>query len=418
VTSYGRGTPIPLIHTLGEDIATFAETHTHRRGGVTVRKVWLRTPDPAQQPQRPPGIKDTTWQWLCETERRWHTVRAELGDQADALALALVRSGCGELQTGFERELQWPPAKWIPHPQLQAQRAEQLAANADGQRQALRQADKLARSIEGEWPGLARALRGTRHRQWLIWVTEDLIAGRAHGGPRAFIQHHTGSTKTKDTLVKDLLEAGIEAEALDALGISRSPYIGLGGPVIARTRGRALDITGWPGPLDLRVPPNKPLTITVNDGVTTMAVIENRQAAETVCDTHPDVAVIWCHGQPPRPVLDLIAEVAAQVDQVLVCPDADLGGVLIADRIIEALPPGAVWSVLDAGEEEHPRGEPFGATARTGLETRAARQDAIGALARACLARGYVVEQEAPARTAILHALERIGTPCSATAGP
>jgi hypothetical protein len=30
-----------------------------------------------------------------------------------------------------------------------------------------------------------------------------------------------------------------------------------------------------------------------------LLIIENRQAAKTIRDTHPDTAVIWCHGRPP-----------------------------------------------------------------------------------------------------------------------
>jgi len=49
------------------------------------------------------------------------------------------------------------------------------------------------------------------------------------------------------------------------------------------------------------------------------------------------VPVIWCHGQPPGPVLDLITEAATQASSALICPDADLGGVRIAGRIHDRL---------------------------------------------------------------------------------
>ena len=102
-----------------------------------------------------------------------------------------------------------------------------------------------------------------------------------------------------------------------------------------------------------------------------------------------------------EPVLDLIRQAAQSVNQVVICPDADLGGIRIAARIHDSLPPGTRRVIVDAGTAAHDRGDPFSSTTRDLIAAAAQRRDAVGAFAAGCLARGYAVEQEAPTRAAL-----------------
>jgi hypothetical protein len=236
---------------------------------------------------------------------------------------------------------------------------------------------------------------------WLVRAAEDLVADRSHDGPRAFVQHHAKNTKAREDLPRLLTDAGFEAEALVLLGVNRNPYIGLGGPIRAHHDGRTLDWTGWPGPHDIRLPAHRTITLDVTPRTRVLLIIENRQAAEIICDTHPDTAVIWCHGQPPDPLLHLINQAAIGVNDVVICPDADLGGIRIAARIHDHLPPDTRRVIVDIGTGEHDQGDPFSTMTRNRIAATAERTDAVGVFARNCLIRGYAVEQEAPARATL-----------------
>jgi RimJ/RimL family protein N-acetyltransferase len=170
----------------------------------------------------------------------------------------------------------------------------------------------------------------------------------------------------------------------------------------AATTGRARSSSTTPvTPKLARTCPDCSVTLATAPGTRILLIIENRQAAETICDSHPAIAVIWCHGQPPEPVLDLIRQAAQGVHQVVICPDADLGGIRIAARIHDSLPPGTRRVIVDAGTAAHDRGDPFSSTTRDLIAAAAQRRDGVGAFAAGCLARGYAVEQEAPARAAL-----------------
>ncbi|MGL5824540.1 MAG: hypothetical protein ACRCYU_06855, partial [Nocardioides sp.] len=107
------------------------------------------------------------------------------------------------------------------------------------------------------------------------------------------------------------------------------------------------------------------------------------------------------HGQPPDPLLHLINQAAIGVNDVVICPDADLGGIRIAARIHDHLPADTRRVIVDIGTGEHEQGEPFSTMTRDLVAATAERTDAVGAFARNCLARGYAVEQEAPARATL-----------------
>lgn len=404
--------PLPGHHGVPEGLRAYAQpTHADgtfdndRAGRPRVRRVHLRAHPPAS-PQRPVELaNDADWNWATSAPRRWNTVTAKFHDRAPDVALALTRAGCVALDHDYRSgTISHPPRGWIPHPDLTSYHATGKQARQAAQQELLDRAKELRNILIGEWPGIAAALTAPATDPRLIWLVraaEDLVADRSHDGPRAFVQHHAKNTKAREDLPRLLTEAGFEAESLVLLGVNRNPYIGLGGPIRAHYNRRTLDWTGWPGPHDIRLPAHRTITLDVARGTQALLIIENRQAAETICDTHPDTAVIWCHGQPPDPLLRLISQAAGGVNNVVICPDADLGGIRIAARIHDYLPLHIRRQIVDIGVSEHDRGEPFSAPTCDRIATTAQRADAVGEFARSCLTRGYAVEQEASARATL-----------------
>lgn len=385
---------------------TFAQD---RSGNPKVRRVQLRA-DPPAEPERPGGLlTDSEWRWATSTVRHWATVTSTFGDRASVVALALARSGCVALDHDYRSGgIRQPPRTWTPHPALSGRIAADRDARRANQHKLSDRAAELREALSSEWPGVGEALAipaKDPRLTWIVRAAEDLRADRHHDGARAFVQHHAGNTKARDDLPRLLADAGFEADALAILGVSRNPYVGLGGPLRARIGERTLDFSGWPGPHDIRLPANRQITASAAPGTRCLLVIENRQAAEAICDSYPAVALIWCHGQPPKPILDIVNEAAATVEHVVICPDADLGGVAIAGRIHDSLPASIRRTVIDIGTADHVPGPAFSGELRDRIRRFAGRDDSVGALARACLERGYVIEQEAPARSALRHIL-------------
>jgi hypothetical protein len=238
----------------------------------------------------------------------------------------------------------------------------------------------------------------TRARRALaVYAAEDLTAGITHDGPRAFSQAHFRHTKARDNAADVLAAAGTRDATLFALGLRRSPYLGLGGPAVLHTGDTLLDLSVLDGPLLLRADQRRqPALATTAD---TLLVVENLQAAESACDAFPHVAVAWTAGQPADAALSLIVRMACEVEQIVIVPDADLGGVRIAQRVLTALPVYDSATIIDVGQQPHPTREPFGPASRAGL--RSALNGPAASLAGACLTRGYPVEQEAATRAAI-----------------
>ena len=383
-----------------------------RAGRPKVRRVQLRTEAPTAHPERPDGLlTDADWGWATSAPRRWTSIQARLGEGAEHIALALARAGCVALDHDYRSgQISSPRRGWTPHPSLADGQASAKVARRDRQSQLAASAGALSSQLAAEWPGVASALATSASDPRLIWMVraaEDLTQGRSHDGARAFVQAHAASTKAREDLPHLLAEAGFEPDALTQLGISRNPYVGLGGPVRAHLAGRTLDFSGWPGPHDLRLPAGQPINLDTVPGARILLVIENRQAAEAICDHHPDIAVIWCHGQPPDAVLKLIKQASGFVDRVVICPDADLGGIRIAARVYDHLVPDARCTVLDIGTVDHIAGEVFSLGSREIIARMARRHDGVGDLASACLRRGYGIEQEASVRGALRRLLKR-----------
>lgn len=377
-----------------------------RQGRPKLRRVHLRATDPVPEPIRPTGLlADSDWTWITSSPRNWDSIVSRLGNNATHIVQALARAGCLTIEHDLRiNSLTQPPRRVHPHPHLSSTHAAARDRRRDEAESVQSQAASLAQALADEWPGVATALRSTTNPDRLTWALRaatDLANGHTHNSVRAFVQAHARHTKARDNVHHLLAELGFEQEAITALGLARNPYIGLGGPFQLNTSAGTIDLGGLPGPHDIRLPTGHEIRLLLPAMAPELLIIENRQAAETACNIRPDLPVIWCHGQPPTAVLDLITQAARHVDAVTICTDADLGGVRIAARIADHLAPDQNCTVVDIGAVDHVAGRPFNTHSRTHLTTLAKRNDPIGQFARACLARGYAIEQEAAARAAL-----------------
>lgn len=386
-----------------------------RRGRVKYGRVYLTAAnhDRTVQPGSPvPEVDERDLTWFTATAtRRWATVRDRFGDRAERLTHLLCSAGVLTVHTSVTAELRLDVYRSIrltqPWWSWRTAHVERAAKRND---EWTRRARAAAARVGDLDPGLADALQATGPSAQgrlpvLVHVAEALADGTWFDGPRAFSQTFFGDSKARDDAPALLLAAGASPTTLSAIGLTRSAYIGAGGPLVATGHGRqAVDLTAFAGPIRFRTDP--PLRFTPRTGTTTLAIIENLQAAEAICDQHPDLAVLWCAGQPSNQALHLMAETAHGLD-VIIAPDADLGGARIAHRIATHLPDDVQSvTVLDAGAIPHPKPtRQFGAASMHALRSIADTDGPAAELARACLARGYRVEQEAVIRAAISSSL-------------
>lgn len=381
-----------------------------RKGRLKVTQVRLTVRHTDGIP--PPGTaidgvatEDLRWA-IARQQRRWASITQRFGPTGRDHAVRLAAAGVVDLictvddlvRVGEIRYWQ-RTADWDEY-----QRAEDRR-QADGTDRWRARALEVAGQLVAADPGLAEALitfrPGNPRLPVLIHAAEDLLAGVVHDGPRAFSQAHFGDTKARDEVPKILAEAGAAPETLIALGLRRSPYVGLGGPISVRTDAGRINLDGLDGPVQFRVDQRGTFEVHLNTSARLLVVVENLQAAETTCGVAADIAVLWCAGQPSDSALRLIAQLAASAPRVLVATDADLGGVRIASRILGVLLAHDNITVLDAGRSEHPVREPFGQVSREGLLEAGNGTGPVADFARACLDRGYPVEQEATIRRAL-----------------
>jgi hypothetical protein len=342
--------------------------------------------------------------WLLGAERRaWPTVASRFGVDAWQTACELVRAGLIEIRCQVAGAALGSPGAVLLTAHGLAERKARLSARAENAGELRKRAEAAAALIEHLDPALAIALhraRGTDARlPVLVFAAEDLAAGRAHDGPRAFSQAHFGVTKQRDDAPSILRTVGASPATLAALGLERSPYVGLGGVVCVD----GFHLSRLRGPVLFRAQDPVLTTVTALPKARALVVVENLQAAENVCDTRDDVAVVYSAGQPSNAALVVVAALAGHVPRVVVVPDADLGGVRIAARVLSALPRDADVLLVDVGEQPHEPGEPFAAATLASLES--CTHGPAGALAAAVHRRGYAVEQEAVSRAAVAWAL-------------
>jgi hypothetical protein len=344
--------------------------------------------------------------WLLDAgQRRWAGVRRRYGDQAWNRAVELTRAGVVRLRCAVdERFALAEPQGWALTEEWQRRRDDEGRLRTLDREQLIERAAAAAQAVDSRCPELAGALRaaapGNPTTLVLVYAAEDLVEGVVHAGPRAFSQAHFEHTKVREDVARVLLDAGIPEDVLVELGVRRSARLGVGGAVRAHVGGVEVALDLLDGPVLLRAD-QRGLELSLTAALP-LVVVENLQAAETLADQVRDIALVYSAGLPGRPALRLIGALAAQASRVLVVPDADLGGVRIAEAVLEATPVG---ELVDVGAFAHPpreRWPPDGVSVRGLL---AARSGPAGALARACLDRGYPVEQELATVQAVRKAL-------------
>ncbi|MGH3705297.1 MAG: hypothetical protein ACRDT9_11755, partial [Agromyces sp.] len=205
-----------------------------------------------------------------------------------------------------------------------------------------------------------------------------------------------------------LRAAGVSESTIGLLGLTRSPYIGLGGALVVP----GLELSKFGGPVRIRASGVDGWGIALADDARAVVLVENLQAAETVCDQFPDIAVVWFAGQPAEAVLRVCAEVArsaAHADlPILIAPDADLGGVYITRLIVTVMPTAANVIVVDAGAVVPATMRTFSERTLDALQELSTESSRLVAtFAQAVRDRGRPVEQEAAIRQAIRETLQR-----------
>lgn len=390
-------------------------TPLNRSGRIKSNRVDLVAANRDATGQRPRGFSDADWAWvLAARSRRWPSVVGRFADRAPQVTLDLVAAGVVSVRVHpVGATFAWDTAqRWTLEPGPAAE-ADRRAQERQGRLGDLRtRAARLADLLDDEHRELATLLRDTPAHSPVLAVAvaaaSDLNAGVTHDGPRAFSQTHFGHTKARDDAPELLRRAGVSEGTLRDLGLARSPYVGIGG---------AIDVNGlplgaaFPGPVRLRATGHDPLDVRVNEGARALLLVENLQAAETACDMFPDVAVIWFAGQPADAVLAVCVSAARQTSgPILVAPDADLGGVRIANRLLAALPSRSRVHVVDAGVGTTAPTTVFSNVSldelhRIGRDADGPHASHLSAFARAVADRGYPVEQEASIRAALSIAL-------------
>lgn len=330
---------------------------------------------------------------LDADSHRWDTIESELGERAWPVTLQLIRAGvvrlrCSVKDLRLQRPQRWElTERWR---ELRRERADQRAEVAD---EWTARAASAADEVEPLCAELADALRDrefTATLPVLVAAAEDLVTGVVHDGPRAFSQTHFGDTKERDDVAQILASADVPVEVLEQLGVRRSSRMGIAGPVSAVVDGQHVPLGPLDGPVTLRA--DQPdLTLQCDGGPHTLVIVENLQAAETLADRWDDLIVIYTAGLPSRHALDLIRQLTGSANRVLIVPDADFGGVRIAERLLGVAPDA---ELIDIGHQPHPIVNPWPEDSESVRGLRAAIGGPAGSLAKACLGRGYRVEQE------------------------
>ena len=352
-----------------------------------------------------PSARELTF--LLGAERRsWATVVERLGSgdsqKAWARAVELARGGAVEIECAAEGARLGAPVCWRLTERFARRRTQQTTRRQNERASWQERAHTAGAAHASRWPELAHALRrhaGPVERRVLVHAAEDLLAGRSWAGPRAVSQQHFGTTKARDDVGKILARSGVELEAQIELGVLRAGRTGIAGPVQLSSDRGCLDFTGINGPTDVRL--DQP-GLRLSTAADVLLIIENRQAAEVISDRYPRTALIWTQGAMGAESLEALAQLISQVSHVVALPDADLGGVRIAEQVLGVAPAAGV---VDTGAYGHERRTPWKPDSVSILGLRAALQGPAADLARACLNRGYPVEQELAVVEAVTRSL-------------
>lgn len=375
-------------HRDGSDGAALVRT---RRGRMKLDEVELRAAGSTTGWSAP----DDDSFVLGAHRRTWRTVENRYRGEAWEHALALVASG----HVVIRCEVAPGPAIGAPicwmltdaTAREASRRRERRARSSDLW---LQRAVEVADQLDDIDPTFASMVRECARRTAgslpvVVCAAEDRVGGLAHDGPRAFLQFHFGDTKARRDVVTVLRDAGVPDDALEQLGLRRSARVGIAGPIHAHAGDTSVDISALDGPVLLRADQHD-LHLRLTRRVP-LIIVENLQAAEALADRY-EAAVVYTAGMPGASVLRQLRELAQSATEIYLCTDADPGGVRIAERILDAIPAALL---LDAGEVPHPASRPWREEGQAIAILEGALEGPATDLARACLARGYPVEQEA-----------------------
>jgi hypothetical protein len=378
---------VPLVEVVERD-GELVEVRDRRQRRKTREVVLVR--DPAHPVT---SVDDVDLRFAVGAgRRRWPTVVGRYGAAAFDVALSLVRGHAVHLACEVDgRGNLGEPRWWQPTEEAAATAAAARASAAEVEQQRDLERGTLASELDVAFPEVADALRRARSSvstSVLTAAADDLLAGIDHAGPRAFTQAHFDGTKAHDVRAV-LSAAGVPASVLEQLGLRRGDRIGLGGPIVVTTSQGSVDLAALRGPVAIRLDQSE-LRISTTAG--TIVVIENLQPAEVVCAKHPTLPVIYTAGQFEDDAGRLLQQVKRAGVRIVAIVDADLGGVRIARRVLDAAPTA---EIIDVGAWPHPRRSPFPADGPSMRGLRALADDPlVGWFAAAILDRGYPVEQE------------------------
>ena len=362
--------------------------------------------------------------------RSWPAVEDRFGSRAWPLAIDLTARGVILLRCAVTPDLSLgAPKGWqLTEPAITCAARRAQATQASRQAALARRDELLTRlqthlkHLQPDEPhplnvpadslrGLAAALEsatGPAKLAVLLAATDDLLSGTRRDGPRDFSLAHFTHSKERDDAATLLSEAGVPDEIAAALGLRRSPRIGVAGGIDVTVYGHTIELSLLDGPVLIRADQPALRLTTTSDR---LVIVENLQAAETLAEHHDlrrRLGIIYTAGQPSHAARRLIAQLCTDVAATLLCPDADLGGVRIAAAILGALPADIARTVeiCDPGAEPHRPQQPWPPDGATITGLRAALNGPAAGLARACLIRGYRVEQEETARRAAIRWLQ------------
>lgn len=403
---------VPLVRRDGE-----LKVPSDRRGRLKSDRLRFVAVEPMAREVENVPITESDWAWVLGASRRaWGTVLDRWADAEAArdVTHSLVEAGVIELDVRMKQpgRVDYEPVAWMLTPAWEQTRRERDHDRAADRESLRTRARQIAEQVGALDPGMAAALRdpATQGTPLLVLVAaaDDLLDGVTHDGPRAFSQVHFGHTKARDDAPSILRAAGVSETTIGLLGLTRSPYIGLGGALVVP----GLELSKFGGPVRIRASGVDGWGIALADDARAVVLVENLQAAEAVCDQFPDIAIVWFAGQPAEAVLRVCAEVArsaAHADlPILIAPDADLGGVYITRLIVTVMPPAANVIVVDAGAVAPATMRSFSARTLDALQELSNESSRLVAtFAQAVRDRGRPVEQEAAIRQAIREALQR-----------
>jgi uncharacterized protein DUF2399 len=337
--------------------------HRQRLETVVLMTTHVPPDDIATHLQSALGHSLGTCTFILGAQRRsWQAIRDRFGADALSAAFGLVRCGAIYLRCTVTEELSLgTPTGWylteaaMAGGARRAEAATAARADLDRRRQAVlgRLMDLLAMPTASSPAGgtnaevsreaieaLAAALEstdGAARLPVLIAAAEDLLAGIRHGSPRAFSIAHFAHSKERDDAAALLADAGVPEEVAAALGIRRSPRIGVAGAIDAVVGGQKIPLSLLDGPALIRADQTG---LTLVASAQRLIIVENLQAAESLAEQPAlqPLAIVYTAGQPSAAARRHITALCNEVAATLLCPDADLGGVRIASAILNELP--------------------------------------------------------------------------------